>query len=188
MKIIILHFKSPKCSHSSESLSLGINSSLDPQSWWSNLVRFCFLTSCLLNIINLHFKSPNAPNSMKSLPIRAILLTTTKAIVVKPYYIIFFNFLPNWSWLDWADSEQWYCQLRARRALSLALTLSNDVFLRIRRAPLLYKCHGNSTLLVLNGTSLNRVNVLLALAPFWFSMEHSWTALMPFWLSTDNMF
>ena len=25
-----------------------------------------------------------------------------------------------------------------------------------------------------------------AIAPFWFSMEYRWTALMPFWLSTDD--
>ena len=27
----------------------------------------------------------------------------------------------------------------------------------------------------------------MAKAPFWFSMEHCWTALMPFWLLTDNI-
>ena len=27
----------------------------------------------------------------------------------------------------------------------------------------------------------------MVIAPFWFSMEHHWTALMPFWLSTDDM-
>ena len=27
----------------------------------------------------------------------------------------------------------------------------------------------------------------MAIAPFWFSMEHCWIALMPFWLSTDNI-
>ena len=25
----------------------------------------------------------------------------------------------------------------------------------------------------------------MVIAPFWFSMEHIWTAIMPFWLSTD---
>ena len=27
----------------------------------------------------------------------------------------------------------------------------------------------------------------IAIAPFWFSMEHLWTAIMPFWLSTDDL-
>ena len=27
----------------------------------------------------------------------------------------------------------------------------------------------------------------MAIAPFWFAMEHLWTAIMPFWLSTDDM-
>ena len=62
--------------------------------------------------------------------------------------------------------------LRTRRALSLfndvplrtrrALSLFNDVPLRTRRALSLYKVHGDSTLLVHNGTSLT---------PFWFSAD-----------------
>ena len=28
----------------------------------------------------------------------------------------------------------------------------------------------------------------IAIAPFWFSMEHLWTAIMPFWLSTDDWY
>ena len=27
----------------------------------------------------------------------------------------------------------------------------------------------------------------MAIAPFWFSMEHHWSAIMPFWLSTDDI-
>ena len=48
--------------------------------------------------------------------------------------------------------------LRARRALMLF----TDVPLRTRRALSLYKVYGNSALLVLNGTSLNSDNTLLA--------------------------
>ena len=55
--------------------------------------------------------------------------------------------------------EHKYRQLRARRAL---LQLK-DVPLRTRRALWLYKVNGNSTLLVLNGTSLICKNALLAL-------------------------
>ena len=51
-----------------------------------------------------------------------------------------------------------YRQLRARRALLQC----KDVPLRTRRALLLYKVYGNSALLVLNGTSLNCNNALLA--------------------------
>ena len=50
-------------------------------------------------------------------------------------------------------------QLRARRAL----TLLNDVPLRTKRVLLLYKVYGKSTLLVLNGTSLNNINAILVL-------------------------
>ena len=50
-------------------------------------------------------------------------------------------------------------QLRARRALLQI----KDVPLRTRRALLLYKVYGDSALLVLNGTSLNFNNALLAL-------------------------
>ena len=54
-----------------------------------------------------------------------------------------------------------YRQLRARRALSLF----NDDLFSTRRALLLYKVYGDSTLLVLNGTLLT-----------------------PFWLSADDVF
>ena len=50
-------------------------------------------------------------------------------------------------------------QLRARRAL----LQTNDVPLRTRRALLPWALYSNSTLLVLNGTSLNCNNALLAL-------------------------
>ena len=54
-----------------------------------------------------------------------------------------------------------YCQFRARRALMLFY----DVLLRTRRVLSLYnKVYGDSTLLILNGTSLNGVNALLALS------------------------
>ena len=42
--------------------------------------------------------------------------------------------------------------------------LLKDVPLRTRRVPSLYKAYGHSTLLVLNGTSFNSINVLLALS------------------------
>ena len=57
--------------------------------------------------------------------------------------------------LHWLSIEH---QLRARRALMLF----NDVSLRTRRALSLYKVYGVGALLVLNWTSLNRVNALLA--------------------------
>ena len=52
--------------------------------------------------------------------------------------------------------------LRGRKALSLF----NRVPLRTRRALPLCK-------------------VYMAIAPFWFSTDHRWTALTPFWLSAD---
>ena len=52
-----------------------------------------------------------------------------------------------------------YPRLRARRALMLL----NDVPLRTRRALLPYSLYNDSALLVLNGTSLNSINALLAL-------------------------
>ena len=51
-------------------------------------------------------------------------------------------------------------QLRARRAL----TMLKDVSLRARRVLLLYEVYDNSTLLVLNGTSLNSDNALVVLS------------------------
>ena len=51
------------------------------------------------------------------------------------------------------------CQLRARRVLKLF----NDVLLRTRRALSPYTLYSDSAILVLNGTSLNIVNALLAL-------------------------
>ena len=50
-------------------------------------------------------------------------------------------------------------QLRGRKAL----LQFKDVPLRTRRALSLYKVYGNSALLVLNETSLNSINTLLAL-------------------------
>ena len=50
--------------------------------------------------------------------------------------------------------------LRARRALKMF----KDVPLRTRRALLLYRVYGDSALVVLNLTSLNSVNALLALS------------------------
>ena len=52
-----------------------------------------------------------------------------------------------------------YCQLRARRALSIF----KDVLFRTRRALSLYKVYGDSALLVLNGTSLISDSALLVL-------------------------
>ena len=52
-----------------------------------------------------------------------------------------------------------YCQLRVRRALMLG----KDVQLTTRRALLLYKVFGDSTLLVLSGTLLNSISALLDL-------------------------
>ena len=52
-----------------------------------------------------------------------------------------------------------YRRLRARRALMLF----NDAPLRTRRVLLLYKVNYNSSLLVLNGMSLNGANILLVL-------------------------
>ena len=57
-----------------------------------------------------------------------------------------------------------YCQLRARRALSIF----KDVPLRTRRGLSLYNVYGNSTLLVFNGTSLKKK--------------------ASFWLLTDDIF
>ena len=31
------------------------------------------------------------------------------------------------------------------------------------------------------------IDFVPAIAPFWFSTEHLWSAITPFWLSTDNM-
>ena len=56
--------------------------------------------------------------------------------------------------------EDTYHQLRARRALMMF----KHVPLRTRRALSLYKVYGNSALLVLNRTSLNSINTLLALS------------------------
>ena len=44
------------------------------------------------------------------------------------------------------------------------LSLLNNVLLRTRRALSPYRVYGDGTLLVLNGTSLNNVNALLALS------------------------
>ena len=103
-----------------------------------------------------------------------------------------------------------YCQLRARRALSLF----NDVLLRTRRVLSLCKVTSDSALLVLNETSVKKAYIVswepeghyhnsmmflwepkgryrsaksLVIAPFWFSMEHHWTALTPFWFSANDI-
>ena len=65
--------------------------------------------------------------------------------------------------------------LRSRRGLSLF----KDVPLRIRRALLLYKVYGDSTLLVLNGTYLNTDSALLALN--WQHSHWSWIAPDAVW-------
>ena len=66
-----------------------------------------------------------------------------------------------------------YCQLRVRKALTpfnnvqsrtrRELTPFNNVALKAKRLLWLHKLYGDSALLVLNGTLLNRVNALLAL-------------------------
>ena len=58
------------------------------------------------------------------------------------------------------EIELTFRQLRARKALMQF----KDVPLRARRALSLYKVHGDSALLVLNGISLNNINALLALS------------------------
>ena len=57
-----------------------------------------------------------------------------------------------------------YCQLRARRTLSLF----KDVPFRTRRA-------------------LSPYRLCTAIAPFWFSMEHLWIMIVPFWVSTEHL-
>ena len=71
----------------------------------------------------------------------------------------------------------WYRQLRARRALLQI----KDVPLRTRRALLLYK--------VFRWEPEGRYccTKSMAIAPFWLSTEHLWTAITPFWVSTDDM-
>ena len=61
------------------------------------------------------------------------------------------------------------CQLRARRALSIF----KDVPLGTRRVLLLYNVYVNSTLLVLNGTSLNSDSALLALNWWFYNIKKS---------------
>ena len=56
-----------------------------------------------------------------------------------------------WSRAEWVKSEK-------------DIMLLNDVPLRTRRVLSLYKVYGNSALLVLNRTSMNSVNTLLALS------------------------
>ena len=77
-----------------------------------------------------------------------------------------FCMIPFWSELldlsnmfQEAELDLVFHQLRARRALSLC----QDVLLRTRRALVLYRVYGNSTLLVLNRTSLSSDSALLAL-------------------------
>ena len=68
-----------------------------------------------------------------------------------------------WVYLDGlfghTTSRALYCRLRARRAL----TLFNNIPLRTRRALSPQTLYSDSPLLVLNGTSLNNINALLAL-------------------------
>ena len=68
-----------------------------------------------------------------------------------------------------------YHHLSVRRALSLF----NDLPLRIRWALLLYKVYGDSTLLVLKLTSLNSVNALLVLS-IQFILKHVYYLLCTF--------
>ena len=60
-------------------------------------------------------------------------------------------------------SKRAYRQLRARRAL----LIFKDVPLRTRKAPLLYRVYGDSSLLVLNRTSLNSDSYSALLALNW---------------------
>ena len=76
-----------------------------------------------------------------------------------------------------------YCQLRARRALSLL----KDVLLRTRRALSLYKLYyDDNALLVLNGTSLNSVSALLALSWRYNTFLPSWQNILSWVRSMDT--
>ena len=66
----------------------------------------------------------------------------------------------HYMFLIYSYIKRGYCQLRARRALSLF----NNVALRTRRVLSLYNVYGDSALLVLNGTLLNSINALLVLS------------------------
>ena len=65
----------------------------------------------------------------------------------------------NW-WSSTIPATTIHRQLRARKVLMQF----KDVVLRFRRVLLLYKVYDDSTLLVINGTSLNSINGLLALS------------------------
>ena len=104
---------------------------------------------------------------------------------------------------------QTHHQLRATNVFSQF----KDVLLRTRRVLYLYKVGGDSTLLVLNGTSLNTVNALLVLnqrhnhlvdrwTRLWYSnwvqrcsilnqkgrYRHTLcTAIVPFWFSMEHL-
>ena len=74
----------------------------------------------------------------------------------------------TWLWKHWYQHmEKWintaYHHLRIRKAVKLL----NDVLLRTRRVLSLYKVYG-------------------VIAPFCFSMEHCWIAIMPFWFSAED--
>ena len=63
------------------------------------------------------------------------------------------------TWATWYELAWIYCQLKTRKALLQI----KDVTLRTRRALSPYNWYSNSALLVLNGTSFNCNNALLAL-------------------------
>ena len=88
--------------------------------------------------------------------------------------------------LKWHISLNWnvYCQLRAR----MALVLFKDVLLRTRRVLLQYKAYGNSTLLVLKGTSLNSVSSLLDLNQWNVRSSHSFWRCNRYLLEARNIF
>ena len=61
--------------------------------------------------------------------------------------------------------------------------LFRDVPLRTRRALSLFKVYGDSALLVLNGTSFNSINALLALNRRYATFYHG----MPFFISIHSL-
>ena len=113
-----------------------------------------------------------------------------ECIVAKiPLSYIFHKYASHVTWFDYYEvritgrhmKDRRY-QLRARGALMLP----NDVPLRTRRALLLYKVYGNSTLLVLNGNKY----CWIVLTPFWLSADNIWrvssqNGLTPFWSIWD---
>ena len=74
------------------------------------------------------------------------------------------DFFLESTWAFWSPDchhKSARANLRARRALMHF----KDVMLITRRTLSLYKIYGDSALMILNGTSLNSVNALLALSP-----------------------